>query len=171
MLNLKQWFERTDLKVFSCIPFLATWGIWRARNDKIFEDMAIPDFVVTSQVLALLSLFKNTIPAANASMEGIVQFGMDSLQEWKLDTKIENSEPSLLIMESTSCSSFFSIPHCLHCMTGDLNFEKSCCIVSKFLGYSAISSFSRIWPLSSSCFPNKDSSLSHTYFGVLNLSK
>ena len=62
-------------------------GIWRARNDKIFEDMAIPDFVVTSQVLALLSLFKNTIPAANASMEGIVQFGMDSLQEWKLDKK------------------------------------------------------------------------------------
>ena len=71
-------------------------------------------------------------------------------------------------MESTNCSSFFSIPHCLHCMTNDLNLEKNCCTVSKLLGCSTTESFSTIWPLSSSCFPNKDSSLSHTSFGVLN---
>ena len=49
-------------------------------------------------------------------------------------------------------------------------FDKKCYIVSKFPVCSVINSFSKIWPLSSSCFPNKDLSFSHTYFGVLNLS-
>ena len=88
-----------------------------------------------------------------------------------MDTNTDNSGPQLLKMESTNSSSFFSITHCLHCMTRDLSFENNYCIVSKLLGCSAINSFSWIWPLSSSFLPNKDSSLSHTSFGVLSTSR
>ena len=105
------------------------------------------------------------------SSNGIHQLEVVSIPEWKVDMNTGNYGPSLLIIESTNWSSFLRIPHCLHCMTRDLNFEKKCCIVSKLLGRNAITSFSRMWPLISSCFPNKDSSLSHTYFGVLNPSR
>ena len=47
---------------------------------------------------------------ANASRDGIFQFGMDILTECNVDTKTKNSEPSLLIIERTIFSSFFSIP-------------------------------------------------------------
>ena len=61
----------------------------------------------------------------NASSEGIRQFGAISLLEWKVDTNTEKLGPIMLRMERTNCSSFFSILHCLHCMTKGLNLEKN----------------------------------------------
>ena len=94
----------------------------------------------------------------------ILQLRVVSLLEWKVHTNTVNSGPSFLKIESTNCSSLLSIPHYLHCMTRDLNFEKKYCIVSKLLGCSDINSFYRIWPLYSSFSPKKDSSFSHTSF-------
>ena len=105
------------------------------------------------------------------SRDVIHQWGFFNLLEWKVDTNTENSRPSLLRMESTNFSSFFSIMHFLHYMTRDLNFEKKCRIFLKLLGYNVIQSFSRIWTVIWSCFPNKNLILSHTYFGVLNPSR
>ena len=46
--------------------------------------------------------------------------------------------------------------------------DKNYCIVLMLLGCSVISSFSRIWPLNSAYFPNKDLIFSHTLFLVFN---
>ena len=88
-----------------------------------------------------------------------------------MDRNTGNYGPSFLIIERTNSSLFLSILLYLHCMTRDLNFEKNCCIVSILLGCSAINSFSKIWPLSSSCFANNNSSLSHNYFGLFSPSR
>ena len=71
--------------------------------------------------------------SSKMSSEGIFQFGMEALPKWKVETNIEYSEPSLLSTKSTSCSSFMSIPHCLHCSARYLNLVKNCCMVSKLL--------------------------------------
>ena len=105
------------------------------------------------------------------SSEGIFQSGKDSLFEWKIETNIEYSGPSLLRMESTFCSSFLSIPHCLHWSARELNLVKNYSIVSKLLGCKATISFSRMCPRISSYFPNKFSSFSQDYLGVLKHSR
>ena len=105
------------------------------------------------------------------SSEGIFQLGMESLLEWKLETKIEYSEQFFLSTEITRCSSFLSIMHCLHCSARDLNFVKNCWIVSKLLGCKATSSFSKMCPRSSSCLPKNNSSFSRDYLGFFNPSR
>ena len=74
----------------------------------------------------------------------------------------------MLSKDNTSCSSFLSNPHCLYCSTSDLYFVKNCWIDSKLLDCKALSSFSNMFPQSSSCFPNNDSRLSQSYLGVFN---
>ena len=105
------------------------------------------------------------------SREGIFQLGMESLPEWKVETKTEYSSPSLLSTDRTSCSSFLSIPHCLHCSTSDLEFVKNCLIDSKLLGCNEMRSFSNMFPQSSYCFPNTDSRFSKASFKVVSPSR
>ena len=96
---------------------------------------------------------------------------MGNILESNLDTKTENFEPILLKIDSKSCLSFLSIPHFLHCNTRALYFEKKCWNVLKLLGWSTMSSFSRIWPLISYYLSNKDSILSNTSFRVTSPSR
>ena len=107
----------------------------------------------------------------NGSREGIHQFGVVILLECEVDTKTKKLGPNLLRMDSTSCSSFFSIPHCLHCITKELNLVKNNCMVSKLLGWRTINSSSKMWPLNSSCFVKSDLSFFHTYLGAFNPSR
>ena len=69
-----------------------------------------------------------------ASRDGILQLWVVNISEWNLDMNTKNFGPILLRIERTNCSSFLSIPHCLHYLTRDLNFEKNCYMVSTFLG-------------------------------------
>ena len=82
--------------------------------------------------------------STKASREGIFQLRMEALPGWNVETKTEYFEPILLRIDRASCSSFLSNSHCLHCSTSDLYFVKNCWIVSKLLGCSAISPFSKI---------------------------
>ena len=105
------------------------------------------------------------------SNEGIFQSGKPSRLEWNIETNIEYSGPSLFRMESTFCSSFLSILHCLHWSARDLNLVNNCSTVSKLLGCKSTSSFSRMCSWSSSYFPNKSSRFSQDSLGVLKPSR
>ena len=94
---------------------------------------------------------------------------MEALTKWKIETNTEYSEPSLLSMESTCCSSFLAISHCLHWSARNLNLVKNCWMVSKLLGCKAINLFSKMCPQSSSWFPNKASSFSQASWESSNL--
>ena len=93
--------------------------------------------------------------SGKASREGIFQLGMEALLKWIVETKIDYYEPRFLNTENTSCSSFLSNSHCLHCSTSDLYFVKKCWIDLKLLGCKEMSSFSNIFPWSSYCFPKQ----------------
>ena len=93
---------------------------------------------------------------------------MEDILEWKVEMKTEYSEPRFPSIDRTSYSYFLSISHSLHCNASDLNFVKNYWIVSKLLGCNAISSFSNMFPRSSSYFPNNDSSFSQYYLGFFN---
>ena len=105
------------------------------------------------------------------SIEGIFQFGKESLFEWNIETNTGYSGPSLFRMESTFFSSFLSISHCLHWHARDLNLVKNCCTVSKLLGCKDTNLFSRRCPRSSACFPNKSSIFFQASLEVLKPSR
>ena len=105
------------------------------------------------------------------SRDAIHQLVVVNLPKWKVDTNTKNYGSGFLKIKSTNFSSFLSIPHCLHYMTKDLNLENNRWMVSKLSGWRAINSFSKTWPLNSSCFPHSYSSFLHTSFGIFNPSR
>jgi ribonuclease HI len=60
-MNFQEWFIRRELNPFREVPFLVTWGIWLAHNSSLFEDKPIPYFQISTQVLALLSVYKPNV--------------------------------------------------------------------------------------------------------------
>ena len=80
------------------------------------------------------------------SKEGIFRSGKLSFLELNMETNTEYLGPSLLSMESTFCSSFRSITHCLNWSTRDLNLVNNFSVVSKLVGYKDTKSFYRTCP-------------------------
>ena len=103
--------------------------------------------------------------------EGIFQLEIASLVAWKVDTKIEYSGLNFDRMKIINWSSLFSIPHCLRSKTSDLNLVKNPSMELKLLGLNENNSFSNWCTLISSWTPKRDSSLVHTWFGVVKPSR
>ena len=64
------------------------------------------------------------------------------------------------------CSLFFSTSHIFRWTNIDLNLVKDSCKVLEFGKLNPMSSFSKLWARSTSCFPNNTSNLVQTSFGV-----
>jgi hypothetical protein len=62
------------------VPFLVLWGIWLARNASLFEDIQLPTFKVSSQVMGLLPFYKE-IPKKKVT-RGLGEFQVDKSVPW-----------------------------------------------------------------------------------------
>ena len=92
------------------------------------------------------------------------------MPEWNVETNTKYLGPRLESMENINYSSFFLMPHSFIWSTNYLNLVKKSWIISNWVRFKVIYLFSSWCSLSSSVFPNSDSRLSHTSFGVVRLS-
>ena len=106
-----------------------------------------------------------------SSNEGILQFQIVRFPKRNVETNIEYIINRFKRMDRIRYYSLFSITHYFSWSTNDLNSLNKSWIVSKWVGFSEINSFSSWWPLISSFLPNNDSSFSHSSLVFVIMSK
>ena len=100
-----------------CFPFYYTFLVSLTKRAWFLEVLRSPIYIILS-----CSWIRDFV---KESSDGICQFGFVNLPEWKVDTNTDNFGPCFPRIESTNCSFFLSIPHCLHIITKDLNLVKN----------------------------------------------
>jgi len=58
---LRSWIQNPNRKEFKGLPLITSWGIWIARNMRIFEDIYIPPFQCASQEKTIFFLFQHSL--------------------------------------------------------------------------------------------------------------
>ena len=75
------------MRTIQYVPFLIVWGIWRSRNDRIFEEKYTPIFSVTMQVMAMYKDFvEKDVSAKVCIMKDLIFYGkkMQGIFQWSL---------------------------------------------------------------------------------------
>jgi hypothetical protein len=75
-MNFQECFIIRELNPFREVPFLINWGIWLAHNSSLFEDKPIPYFQISTQVLAMLSIYKPNVSIKEWRIVGALSVDM-----------------------------------------------------------------------------------------------
>ena len=150
--------------------FLHQWKPY--QNMIYFHMIVIPIIVPTLRAPIWINLSCPFVSESkNVLKEAIFQLEITSLVTWKVDIKTKYLGLNFDRMERINWSSFFLISHCLINGTHDLNLVKNPSMESKLLGFNENNSFSNWCALISSWTPKRNSSLVHTWFGVVKPSR
>jgi len=50
-----------NLKPYRALPYLVMWVSWLAQNSALFEENKVPSFTTSTQVMGLLSYYKDNL--------------------------------------------------------------------------------------------------------------